>query len=342
MAVRFMDSFDDRSSVNIGNKWTGLFAASPLLSSTYGRHDQGMLLANDSNQRPTLALDESQNTWILGFAFMVPALSLSDHFMLFFWDIVYNTYHWYAYLRSTGKMEIHRGDTVLLLETTAVFTPNEWQYVEFKVKIDNAAGTVDVRRNGVSCGSVAGVDTQNSPNAYCSHFQFQGGGPASGTYIDDLYLCDGSGGDDFRGDVTIGCLRPTGAGNYSGWTPSAGANWQNVDDLNTVAPCPDGDTSYNATATPGTRDSYAFENIASAAASIQAVQIGVNVKKTTAGGRQIKPFVREAGVDYDGSIQGIGNDYATLPSILENDPATAAPWLLADFNAAEFGVKLEA
>lgn len=341
-ALRFIDSFDDRSSVNSMKKgWIDGLTSTPDLSTLYGRTDQGMWLTSDGNMRPVIPLDTSQDTWILGFAFKVPAVSLSDHYLIFFWDLNGNTYHWYAFLRSTGKIEIRRGDSVLLLETTAVFTANVWQHIEFKVKISNAAGSVDVRRNGASCGSVSGIDTQNSANAFCTHLQFQGGG-AVGVYIDDLYLCDGSAADDFRGDCKVYCLLPDGAGALTTWTPSAGANFQNVDDPNTAAPAPDGDSTYNSSSTPGNRDSFTFEDLASGGI-VEGVQLSTSIRKTDAGGRSFKPFTRQAAVNYDGTVVGVGDNYYSYPQMWELNPATAAAWTTSEINTdAEFGIKDEA
>lgn len=340
MALRFIDSFDDRSSVNFPYKWGGsMGTAYPALSTVYGRHDQGMYISNDGNIRPYLTLDIAQNIWFLGYAFKVPNVAITDHLFLVFWDMSFNAIQLFIYLRPTGAMQVYRGDSTLLLTTSPSFTPNAWQFFEFKYKIANAAGELEIRRNTVSVGAASGggLDTQQTANAFCTSMEIRGGG--NGQYIDDLYLCDGSGGDNYRGDCTVECLLPNGVGAHAAFTPSAGANWQNVDDPNTSAPCPDGDTTYNESSVPGNIDTFPYSNLVNSG-TIKGVQVALNARKVNAKVRQAAPVIRQNGNDHVGTTVGMGDDYYSYPEIFETNPETLAAWTLADINTlAEFGYK---
>jgi hypothetical protein len=139
---------------------------------------------------------------------------------------------------------------------------------------------------------------------------------------------------DFLGDVTVTALYPSGAGTTSGWTPSAGSNYQNVDET----PAND-DTDYNSTATLNAKDTYAMQDCA-AGADIRAVQILAAVRKGAEGPGQVKLVTRSSSTDYDGAAQGIGGtSYSYVREIRETDPATAAAWSESGWNAVEIGLK---
>lgn len=332
MTLRFIDSFDDRSTANAAFKWTSSNSTNTI-STTYGRYGQGLFLSGDGNQWLALALDTAQQTWIVGFAMKSSNKYFPNDTVFRFYDV--GSSQCFLRLDQDGRMRFYRGDGTLLLTTTACLIPQTWQYIEVKVKIDNAAGTVDIRCNDVSVGSVAAVDTTTTANNYATEFRFTGNVPC---YIDDFYICDSAGADTFRGDSRIETLLPTGAGNYTAWTPSAGANWQNVDDAYASAPCPDGDSTYNESGTTTQRDSYAYSNLVITSGVVLGVQVSPNVRKTDAGARSEKAFTRVAGTDYDGSSKSVGDTYASYPELWVQNPNTAAVWSIAEVNGAEFGI----
>lgn len=335
MALIFMDSFDDRTSANTPYKWESQGTTVPNISSTYGRNGQGLYIANDGNITPRKVLDTTQNTWIFGYAFKVPNATFVQNWnFLFFWD---NTnYQLYLMMKTDGAVEIHRGDGTLLATTSASFTPNEWQYFEIKYKISNTVGTVEIRRNGVSVGTYSG-DTQNTANAYATHMMFAGGG-GNGMYVDDVYLCDGSGSDTFRGDCKVECLFPISAGALTQWTPSAGSNYQNVDDPVASAPAPDGDSTYNSSGTPGNLDTFVYGNLATVGKTVLGVQIDLTAQKVNAGTRHIETVIRQGGSNYLSSEIGVSQGYTTYMKVYETNPHTGVAWTTTDINTnAEFG-----
>jgi hypothetical protein len=239
---------------------------------------------------------------------------------------------------TTGLLQVTRAGTVL--GTSAVALAAGEQYLEFKFVISDAGGSYEVRLNGVNILSASGVDTKNTANATANGFTINGGGAGGGALIiDDLYVCDGTGAanNSFLGDVRIDAVLPAGAGANTGMTPSAGANYQCVDEN----PATD-DTDYVQSDVVGTKDTYDFTNITHTPTAIFGVQVNMVARKDDAGVRSIASVVRSGGADTDGTTQALTTSYLNYRQMIELDPNTAAAWTKTNLNAAEFGAKVAA
>lgn len=160
-----------------------------------------------------------------------------------------------------------------------------------------------------------------------------GGQPIAGFYWSGVdYWIDSA-----KRILPIGVLNsPTGAGASTQWTPSAGSNWQNVDD----GVVPDDDTTYNASATLNQRDMFACGGAARSTADIR-LWVGARVRRTDTTGADpgIKLSVRSGATNGD-SIEFIlpdDTDWHTLWYYWDLDPSTAANWTEANAEAAEIG-----
>jgi hypothetical protein len=128
---------------------------------------------------------------------------------------------------------------------------------------------------------------------------------------------------------------PNGAGASSGWTPSAGSNYQNVDEQPN-----DGDTTYNSTTTVGAEDTYACPASVPAGCAVYAVAVEADVRKDDAGTNDADALLRSGGVNYaSGSPLSLTTQYQRLTRIWKTDPATGAQWTVANANASQPGVK---
>lgn len=99
---------------------------------------------------------------------------------------------------------------------------------------------------------------------------------------------------------------PDGAGFYTDFTPSAGANYQNVDDIP-----PDSDTTYNEDNIDGDKDSYAVADWAvTSGRKVDAIiPVGV-VRKTGPGDTvQVKTFARDNAIDDASAALGLTTTY---------------------------------
>jgi len=371
MALLFMDSFDHYATADITEKWTQIVAKEewsdyedlPVIGA-YGRNSsQGIRMAVGNTSRcgnpvsVTLAPTDTDLV-IAGAAFKYnnftnlsqevnpkvnsdTASNGGSNWLFAIKDT--NTYQVWFRLNTNGTISAFCGagyPSTLLGTTTGSLQVNVWAYVEFKVLIHGSAGTVDVRINGVNSLSLTGVNTQAGTSAIWNVARFGYIAVSTGSTItcdiDDVVVMDGSGSynNAFIGDVTISILNPNGAGNSTDWTPSAGSNYQCVDE-----DLVNDDTDYVSSSTLNTKDLYAFAD-APAGADIRAVQVLAAVRKGAEGPGQVTLVTRSSSTDYDGAAQGIGGTtYSYVRQVLETDPATAAAWSESGFNAAEFGIK---
>jgi len=251
-------------------------------------------------------------------------------------------------LNSDGTVSAFVGNAtfgengVLLGTSSATLTANAFNFLEVKITVHNTAGVFIVRLNGnpTPIINLSGVDTQATGTAAWDSFRL--GRTSTNASVnrvclyDDLYVLDGSGSgpwNDFLGDCRVDTRVPTGAGATTQWTPSGGANYAAVDEIP-----PNGDTDYVSALTAPATDTYVVQD-AAVPAIIYGVQQCLNAKKTDAGACSLAPVVRVGGVDYVGADFFPATGYGYGYQILAQNPATAAQWVLSEFNAAEFGVK---
>lgn len=157
--------------------------------------------------------------------------------------------------------------------------------------------------------------------------------------FDDIYICDGSGAEnnDFLGNLSVECLRPNGAGSSAQFTPSAGSNYQNVDDTDEDGN--DGDTTYNAADADGETDLYAMESLATAG-EIVGVQVQADVRVTEGNPRKFRLLAREGTTTGEsGDLTILHPEYRHRRAIFEENPDTNNLWTESEINAMECGIK---
>lgn len=248
------------------------------------------------------------------------------------------THVWFQ-LGTDGKIRAYRGST-LLGTTTWSLQQDVASFIEFKVKINNSTGTVEVRKDRIAGMSLTSQDTQNGGTTAWNGFAFGHiavGSNPSGTVVwdyDAMYALDGSGSirNDFLGPVRIDYLAPDAVGNSSQWTRSTGANqWATVDE--TPA---NGDTDYNSSGVVSDKDTLNFPSVPTSA-TIFAVRAIVQARKEDAGTTEIKHVTRISSTDYVGAAKSPASSYSFLWHIWEQKPSDTTDWVAADVDAAEFG-----
>jgi hypothetical protein len=278
------------------------------------------------------------DTYIAGFAYKQRGTSdsMSDTQIFAFRD---GSTEQVCLLVDTSKTSIYltAGGTT---RWTQSIKHGDWHYIEIKTTIHNSTGSLYLKWDGEAVLSLTGIDTQVSGTAQITNFLLGGTGGSYRTpncAFDDLYVCDtsGSNNNDFLGDVRVQSIFPTGAGNTTQWTPSAGNNYACVDDTT-----PNADTDYVSETTTGEKDTYAFGNVTPTSGTVKGVQVLIHNRKDDAGSRTIAPVYRPVSTDYDGTAVAVLDGYTYIREITEVSPATSAAWTIAEINGAEFGVKL--
>ena len=324
MACRYLDSFDTYTT--LAERWTtpngceiNAAAARTCIA--------GMRYSGSAQSVCTTTLN-AQGTWIIGFAFRIT--TMAGYTLARTLDAA-NLQGTLA-LNATGTLTVSGG----AVTATSILTllANVWYYIEFKHIIANAAGTLEVRVNGAVWATVAG-DTQTTGNATADQISLNTpAGASTGAHYDDLYIFDGTGAinNDYAGEVQIEYLACNADGNSEQWTPSAGSNFQNVDEA-----APDDDTTYNSTSTEGNKDTFGMANISIAAATIPAIQVIIRARKESAGTANIQRVYRSGVSENNGASFNPSTSYATQLEIMETDPIALGAWTVTNLNAAEMG-----
>ena len=231
-----------------------------------------------------------------------------------------------------------------LLASGGIVPLNSWSCIELRVLIADVGGIVQVRVDGVQVIDFTG-DTEVGIETiiYKIHWAAPGdaGIPALHSchgYYDDLAVNNPYG---IRNNSWLGLggivgLLPDGAGNYTQLTPSAGANWQCVDEVP-----PDDDASYVENAIINQRDTYRMEDLTitpGKVADIAAVQWLCRAYNTETQGGNFARLIRLGGVNYQGDDIGYDKSYDYHPEIIEVSPATMQNWTGDEVNALEAGV----
>lgn len=336
MALRFLDSFDHYNTAQLGRKWTSGGGGAILAGG--GRHSSDCLRLTNMQQCPQLDLD-NQPTLIVGFAYKPTGFMSAGWAILQFVDAAGPSAQCSVSLDADGTINLRQGyvSTQLASSSPRKLLPNIWQYIEVKATIHNLTGLIEVRVGGVVWATYTG-NTRATSNNYANRIRLNDGFNATlTTDWDDLYICDGQGSvnNDYLGEGRVDSVLPSGVGTYSEWTPSAGLNYQNVDEN----PAND-DADYNSSATAGQRDSYGMADIGAVSGVVKGVAVRMTVGKDDLGSRNVQSLVRSGSTDAVGASQGLIEGYRMYNQIVEQDPATSAPWTVAGVNAAEFGIKL--
>lgn len=285
----------------------------------------GAALGAGFNPAGTTVLDSE---FVLGFAFRHTANAAQALVALF---RINTNNRLNLRLNTDGTFSLYRNNTSLATGTT-VLANNAWYYIELKTKIrDGAAGSYDLRINGVTELSNSSVDlVESGPNGL-NNIRFAGAGGTT-FEIDDLYLLDtsGSSNNDFLGDSKVELLLPDGPGDSTQWTPDAGSNYARVNEA-----VPDGNSSYVESSTSGADDLYAFSDDLGDG-PIHGIQVDVHAITASS---SMALLARSDTTTGAGSSKSLTSSYAYYGSIFESNPDTSTSWTKADVLAAQFGIR---
>lgn len=342
MAVIFVDSFDHYDDAEILQKWTNTINLPTIV--TGGRNDTNCLrcptVANGVSNYLVYKSYPDVATIVFGVAVNPSTLNIADSGQCGGFQYNDGTQQVSWKITTGGSIQVYRGNLATLIGTsTSCVVAGAWTYLEFKVTIDNSAGVVIIRANGVEVLNLSGADTLNGTAAATTGIVWVGVSTSSGSgavlLVDDVYIANTTApNDDFLGPGRAMALFPDGAGNSSDFTPSAGSNYQNVDEAST-----DGDTTYNSETTAGNHDTYTYAAMG-VTGVVKAVQTNLVVRSDGGGAETIAPMIRIGGVDYQGTTAAVTTSYLDNREVFNVSPATAAAWTVSEIDGAEFGIKL--
>jgi hypothetical protein len=343
MSLLYIDSFDTYGTSQLGTRGWTADSQIAITASAGRRGTSALRLGPTSGTRSIRRTIATGSTFIVGAAVRSSTIgTMPSGWQIFALVDPGGATQVDLRVLQSGYLYVTRNGTTLATATDTTLLDNTYYYIEFKVTINNAAGSFSVRVNGVQVGglTVSGVDTQAS-GSYSTADRLWISVPTTGATVDydDLYVCNNAGAtnNDFLGDCKVEAINPTAEGTYSEWTPSSGAdNAALVDD----AASPDDDSTFVSSQTLNVRDTYLLQDLATATGTVYGVQSVLRARKDDAGTRKIRPLFRRAGVDATGAEVSLSDTYVSHLEIFETDPTNAAAWNIANVNALEFGAKL--
>jgi hypothetical protein len=224
---------------------------------------------------------------------------------------------------------IYKGTGTLLATSVALMGLNKTYKIDvyYKPKTDSS-GIFQVKINGFTDANLDFTGQTSDTAAQIDTLQVA---PSNSCYLDDLVVDDA----DWVGNTRIQGLVPNADGATSDWTPSAGSNYQCVDEI------PPSDSDYVSTDVADKVDSYGLSDLVGYPITIKAVCVSVRAKQDGAASVQnIQLGVRSGGNDYFSSDIPVPQDlYTRLMNIWEVNPNTSAAFTTSEVNALEAKIK---
>lgn len=248
-------------------------------------------------------------------------------------------HHFHLQRNSDGKAQVNRDTTAVATTGTSVFPIDTWLWVSFAVHIADVGGTWEVKVNGTTVLSGTG-DTRNGSSGTATKMQIGNEQPGiSGNpnvYVRDVIFLTGTVTPLAKRRVAyIGANNP---GHDTNWTPSAGANWQNVDERDGA---PDEDTTYNSETTVDEDDLYHLAPLPSSAESILAVTDIIRLRKVKESKQIAQRKLRTNNNEYESGDLGlpmVGYQWFSQGVPRETNPQTSAAWTENEVNRLQVGV----
>jgi len=346
MTLRFIDGFEGYDKANASKYWNYAYFDNFAYISNVGRNGGNCLntvYSADSEAlfERTLNFDTTGAYITIGFAFkLISAHSVDEICQL----IVPGWPDGATAVGVNGSLQLEfkrRYSTSLsaIYTHTEPLLVNTWYYIEMKSYIDSSSGRIIGRINEQQVCDWTGDNLPYGGSNYITKFRIQVGAWEA-IAIDDVYLLDDSGSvnNDFLGDVRVDAIYPSSAGNYSQLTPSAGNNYECVDETSFD------DSDYVEGAVDGNKDSYNYADVPTDLddAGIFGIKLS-NISKRTAGSdnRKIKGFLRTGSTDYEETTaQSLSEEFHISDVVWEADPSDSNDWTKAKINACEFGMEV--
>jgi hypothetical protein len=344
MAFAWWDSFDEYVTADLGLVYDQVFNVGGLgIAAAAGRNGTAGLQFGCNNANYVTKSIPGTPATVGASCGLKTANNASGGIFLSFADAA--TVQLSFQLNGAGFMEVRRGTAGTLLATgTKLFLSATFVHFETKVLISPTVGTIVTKINGVVDINASALNTRASANSQVTHawlgsVQNAGGGTIT---LDDLVLWDTTGAapqNDYPGDVRVQSRRVNADGGVLQWTRNAGA----TDHSRVEEAAQDADTTYLSDATVGDRSTFAMTALTPASGTILGVAFVAVVRKDDAGARSIVTVQRDGGVNRDNAtVHPLGNTYTYERDHLFLNPATGAAYTLAEANALEAGVKVNA
>lgn len=355
MGILWIDGIDhygtDKTNMTDGS-WAEVGASDFAISTANprtGAHSLHFANTSSSGADTRRVFGGAKTTVGMGAAFWLSNLPTdNDEAQIFGFRDTANAEQVVIILQTTGIIEAFRGapgSNSLGATSTPAVTAEAYTHIECMVTIDDSAGAVEVRVNGVTVLSIAGADTAQTTNIETSQVAV---GKRQGTFnatgIDDLYIDDifcyddtGSFNNTFIGDRKVITLIPDADTAQADWTPLSGTGFSNIDELD-----PDDDTSYisaGPSASPALSSEFGLSDLPAGVSSVSAVVMVNRMLKTDAGTADVQPSLISVSSEATGTAHVLTEAYKYYHDVVEVDPDTTSPFTPSAVDALKLKVE---
>ena len=259
-------------------------------------------------------------------------------------------------LTSTRTLKLFDDAGNQVGSASSALTADTWYRIEIGLDMSGDAGThvLVAKIDGTTFASTTTGSFGNNVSSLCLGGNLLMEAQTTGNwFFDDVAINDSAGSfqNSYPGEGEIIHLRPNAVGDNSDWTPTAGDNYTNVDEVT-----PDDTTTRCSTGTDEDIDDYNLDATPAALASddvINCVQVGGRFARSNAaadGGFVFRIKAAASGtVEESSEIQISATAYKTnavgniknYPLTLYDLPgASATAWTKADLDTAQIGVRI--
>jgi hypothetical protein len=240
-----------------------------------------------------------------------------------------NITHCYVIVNPSGFISAYRAengatDTLLGTSASPVVVTNSWRHIETKFVLDNAAGSIEVRFEGLTVFQVTGVKTtSNRTSAGTTAFNVvlaseqDGAGPLM--YVKDFIIWDGSGAvnNNFMGSCQVYKIQPDSDVSLN-WTPSTGTTGFNL--INDTTPSDD--TGYISAPTPAPSPAqFTLTDLPTNVTSVKGVMVIHRSRKTDGGDGSLQTSLISGVNTGNGSNRTITTAYTYWWDVFDQDPS---------------------
>ncbi|MHC4238559.1 MAG: hypothetical protein ACYSUC_02205 [Planctomycetota bacterium] len=340
MAVLFFDGCGEfYDTANVLDAWDT--HAGATVNATGGRRSGAALEFTQSQNVSKTVPKPGDDTLIFGFAFKIPTQVANE--LVFFQSNTTTQIN--LDTTAAGEIRVERNGTLLDTTATNTYLADTWHFCECKVVIGNSPnGSVVLKIDGTEVSNLSGIDTQSGSVTGIDRLAFVfGTGAGIQATIDDVYICDTSGGapgNDFLGDIQVDAVMPDGDGAATEWDstfPASPTNhWSKVDENPD-----DGDTTYNETVTVNDVDLFTFPNLPAVGGGSSVIAVDVKAKQRRVDGAfaNTQLVARPVTTQYVSGNKPQSVSYMMHNNIWETNPEGGS-WTDSSINSSQFGVKL--
>lgn len=236
--------------------------------------------------------------------------------------------HCYVGVDASGYIRAWRsenggGDTQLGITASPVMTTGAWRHVEVKFVLDNAAGSIEVRLEGLTVLLVTGVKTTSNLSgaaATAGNVEFHTPPTSScQMYVKDYIIWDGTGAvnNTFFGSCQVYKIIPN-ADVSLNWATSSGTTGFNLINETT----PDDDTSYISAVSPAPSPAvFGLSDLPANTTSVRGVMILARSRKTDGGDGSLQASVVSGANTGNGVNRAITTSYSYWWDMFDQDPS---------------------